>query len=180
MEALDQLLMACHSQSIKPFVESFLHMVAKLLESGEPKLQVLGTNSVSKDSKWNQNKVLLICYGKVVSEVAKYLPVNINWEDSVCGRVYHLGLNTDQIPSGGRKAVAFQSLKFLWWLGSSPVEGTGKLFSEFLFWIFKHTSWSHCIGKAAFPCSPAMRAVVWEGGRHILLHSTDTTQKDSS
>lgn len=48
MEALDQLLMACHSQSIKPFVESFLHMVAKLLESGEPKLQVLGTNSVSK------------------------------------------------------------------------------------------------------------------------------------
>lgn len=48
MEALDQLLMACRSQSIKPFVESFLHMVAKLLESGEPKLQVLGTNSVSK------------------------------------------------------------------------------------------------------------------------------------
>lgn len=48
MEALDQLLMACHSQSIKAFVESFLHMVAKLLESGEPKLQVLGTNSVSK------------------------------------------------------------------------------------------------------------------------------------
>lgn len=47
MEALDQLLMACHSQSIKPFVESFLHMVAKLLESKEPDLQVLGTNSVS-------------------------------------------------------------------------------------------------------------------------------------
>ncbi|GAA6088584.1 protein EFR3 homolog A [Tachysurus ichikawai] len=45
MEALDQLLMACHSQSIKPFVESFLHMVAKLLESKEPDLQVLGTNS---------------------------------------------------------------------------------------------------------------------------------------
>ncbi|ETE58840.1 Protein EFR3-like B, partial [Ophiophagus hannah] len=45
MEALDQLLMACHSQSIKPFVESFLHMVAKLLESGDPQLQVLGTNS---------------------------------------------------------------------------------------------------------------------------------------
>ena len=48
MEALDQLLMACHSQSIKPFVESFLHMVAKLLESREPDLQVLGTNSVSQ------------------------------------------------------------------------------------------------------------------------------------
>lgn len=48
MEALDQLLMACHSQSIKPFVESFLHMVAKLLESREPDLQVLGTNSVRR------------------------------------------------------------------------------------------------------------------------------------
>uniref|UniRef100_A0A670ZE32 Protein EFR3 homolog A n=1 Tax=Pseudonaja textilis TaxID=8673 RepID=A0A670ZE32_PSETE len=48
MEALDQLLMACHSQSIKPFVESFLHMVAKLLESGDPQLQVLGTNSFVK------------------------------------------------------------------------------------------------------------------------------------
>lgn len=51
MEALDQLLMACHSQSIKPFVESFLHMVAKLLESREPDLQVLGTNSVSSAVK---------------------------------------------------------------------------------------------------------------------------------
>ncbi|XP_039609918.1 protein EFR3 homolog A [Polypterus senegalus] len=48
MEALDQLLMACHSQSIKPFVESFLHMVAKLLESREPDLQILGTNSFVK------------------------------------------------------------------------------------------------------------------------------------
>uniref|UniRef100_A0A3P8YQZ4 Protein EFR3 homolog A n=1 Tax=Esox lucius TaxID=8010 RepID=A0A3P8YQZ4_ESOLU len=48
MEALDQLLMACHSQSIKPFVESFLQMVAKLLESQEPDLQVLGTNSFVK------------------------------------------------------------------------------------------------------------------------------------
>ncbi|XP_039671856.1 protein EFR3 homolog A isoform X3 [Perca fluviatilis] len=48
MEALDQLLMACHSQSIKPFVESFLQMVAKLLESREPDLQVLGTNSFVK------------------------------------------------------------------------------------------------------------------------------------
>lgn len=41
MEALDQLLMACHSQSIKPFVESFLHMVAKLLESGNQSFKFL-------------------------------------------------------------------------------------------------------------------------------------------
>lgn len=47
MEALDQLLMACHCQSINLFVESFLKMVAKLLESEKPDLQILGTNSVS-------------------------------------------------------------------------------------------------------------------------------------
>jgi hypothetical protein len=46
MEALDQLLMACHCQSINLFVESFLKMVAKLLESEKPNLQILGTNSV--------------------------------------------------------------------------------------------------------------------------------------
>ncbi|XP_078468436.1 protein EFR3 homolog B isoform X1 [Lampetra planeri] len=48
MEALDQLLMACHSQSINLFVESFLRMVAKLLECSEPEMQVLGTNSFVK------------------------------------------------------------------------------------------------------------------------------------
>ncbi len=58
MEALDQLLMACHSQSIKPFVESFLHMVAKLLESREPDLQVLGTNSVSlSECDWTNQRM---------------------------------------------------------------------------------------------------------------------------
>lgn len=46
MEALDQLLMACHCQSINLFVESFLKMVRKLLESDKPNLQILGTNSV--------------------------------------------------------------------------------------------------------------------------------------
>uniref|UniRef100_A0A8C4Q735 EFR3 homolog B n=1 Tax=Eptatretus burgeri TaxID=7764 RepID=A0A8C4Q735_EPTBU len=48
MEALDRLLLACHSQSINLFVESFLRMVAKLLECSEPQLQVLGTNSFVK------------------------------------------------------------------------------------------------------------------------------------
>ncbi|XP_063771133.1 protein EFR3 homolog B isoform X2 [Pseudophryne corroboree] len=50
MEALDQLLMACHCQSINLFVESFLKMVAKLLESEKPNLQILGTNSFVKFS----------------------------------------------------------------------------------------------------------------------------------
>uniref|UniRef100_A0A8C5HE15 Protein EFR3 homolog B n=2 Tax=Gouania willdenowi TaxID=441366 RepID=A0A8C5HE15_GOUWI len=48
MEALDQLLMACHCQSINLFVESFLKMVRKLLESDKPNLQILGTNSFVK------------------------------------------------------------------------------------------------------------------------------------
>jgi len=50
MEALDQLLMACHCQSITLFVESFLKMGAKLLESEKPNLQILGTNSVSSSA----------------------------------------------------------------------------------------------------------------------------------
>ncbi|KAM4529161.1 protein EFR3 homolog B isoform 2-T2 [Fundulus diaphanus] len=48
MEALDQLLMACHCQSINLFVESFLKMVRKLLESDKADLQILGTNSFVK------------------------------------------------------------------------------------------------------------------------------------
>ncbi|XP_056620347.1 protein EFR3 homolog B isoform X2 [Triplophysa dalaica] len=48
MEALDQLLMACHCQSINLFVESFLKMVRKLLEADKPNLQILGTHSFVK------------------------------------------------------------------------------------------------------------------------------------
>lgn len=72
MEALDQLLMACHSQSIKPFVESFLHMVAKLLESREPDLQVLGTNSVGRRPYFLLVLVILslYCHDYAVSGVS--------------------------------------------------------------------------------------------------------------
>ncbi|EDO43830.1 predicted protein [Nematostella vectensis] len=48
MEALDLLLMACHAPSLNLFVESFLRMVQKLLESPEAELQVLGTSSFVK------------------------------------------------------------------------------------------------------------------------------------
>lgn len=61
MEALDQLLMACHCQSINLFVESFLKMVAKLLESEKPNLQILGTNSVRSgpgDTGWDGSEDL--------------------------------------------------------------------------------------------------------------------------
>lgn len=46
MEAMDQLLLACHAQTLNLFVESFLKMVQKLLESTEPELQILATQSV--------------------------------------------------------------------------------------------------------------------------------------
>ncbi len=45
MEAMDQLLVACHSQTLNLFVESFLRMVQKLLECPEPELQILATQS---------------------------------------------------------------------------------------------------------------------------------------
>ncbi|KAK4885965.1 hypothetical protein RN001_002236 [Aquatica leii] len=45
MEAMDQLLVACHAQTLNLFVESFLKMIQKLLESTEPQLQILATQS---------------------------------------------------------------------------------------------------------------------------------------
>lgn len=53
MEAMDQLLVACHAQTLNLFIESFLKMVQKLLESTDPQLQILATQSVSDDSWWN-------------------------------------------------------------------------------------------------------------------------------
>jgi hypothetical protein len=47
MEALDQLLVSCHAHSLNLFVESYLKMVQKLLESQDPDLQITATNSVS-------------------------------------------------------------------------------------------------------------------------------------
>ena len=51
MEALNRLLLACHAQQINLFVESFLKMVATLLESENPEFQALGTNSFERFSK---------------------------------------------------------------------------------------------------------------------------------
>nr|CAH7716744.1 unnamed protein product [Callosobruchus chinensis] len=48
MEAMDQLLLACHAPTLNLFVESFLRMVQKLLESTEPELQILATQSFVK------------------------------------------------------------------------------------------------------------------------------------
>ena len=46
MEALDLLLVTCHAQNLNLFVESFLKMIQKLLESEDPELQCLATQSV--------------------------------------------------------------------------------------------------------------------------------------
>ncbi|KAH9363514.1 hypothetical protein HPB48_005953 [Haemaphysalis longicornis] len=48
MEAMDQLLVACHAQSLNLFVESFLKMVQRLLECPNPHLQLLATQSFVK------------------------------------------------------------------------------------------------------------------------------------
>ncbi|XP_046444487.1 protein EFR3 homolog cmp44E-like isoform X1 [Daphnia pulex] len=48
MEAMDQLLLACHAQSLNLFVESFLKTVQKLLETTEPALQILASQSFVK------------------------------------------------------------------------------------------------------------------------------------
>lgn len=48
MEAMDQLLVACHAQTLNLFVESFLKMIQKLLESTDPQLQILATQSLNK------------------------------------------------------------------------------------------------------------------------------------
>lgn len=48
MEAMDQLLLACHAPTLNLFVESYLKMVQKLLESTEPELQILATISFVK------------------------------------------------------------------------------------------------------------------------------------
>lgn len=46
MEATDQLLLSCRSQAISLFIESFLRMVQKLLESPDVSLQIFATESV--------------------------------------------------------------------------------------------------------------------------------------
>lgn len=45
MEATDQLLLSCRSQAISLFIESFLRMVQKLLESPDVSLQIFATES---------------------------------------------------------------------------------------------------------------------------------------
>lgn len=65
MEAMDQLLVACHAQTLNLFVESFLKMVQKLLESTDPQLQILATQSV----RWisDVNLTFIFCNGNLFS-----------------------------------------------------------------------------------------------------------------
>lgn len=46
MMAVDELLLACHSQGLNLFVKSLLSMIDKLLEGNNPEYQLLATNSV--------------------------------------------------------------------------------------------------------------------------------------
>ncbi|XP_071820926.1 protein EFR3 homolog B-like isoform X2 [Apostichopus japonicus] len=48
MMAVDELLLACHSQGLNLFVKSLLSMIDKLLEGNNPEYQLLATNSFVK------------------------------------------------------------------------------------------------------------------------------------
>lgn len=48
MDAMDQILVACRTQSLNLFVESFLKTVQQLLESHDPHMQLLATQSFVK------------------------------------------------------------------------------------------------------------------------------------
>ncbi|KAB7496846.1 Protein EFR3-like protein A [Armadillidium nasatum] len=50
MDALDQLMLTCHANSLNLFVESFLQMIQRLLESQEPMLQLRAVQSFEKYS----------------------------------------------------------------------------------------------------------------------------------
>lgn len=58
MEALDHLLSACRadSNSLNLFVESFLKMVQRLLETGDPELQILAAKSFRVGSFYKLKK----------------------------------------------------------------------------------------------------------------------------
>lgn len=83
MEAMDQLLVACHAQTLNLFIESFLKMVQKLLESTDPQLQILATQSVSDDSWWNNINF-------VTTSRLLYLSCIISLSDSPILRRTHL------------------------------------------------------------------------------------------
>lgn len=51
MEAMDQLIKSCHINTINLFAESFLKTVQKLLESPDPELQILASQSFKKFSE---------------------------------------------------------------------------------------------------------------------------------
>jgi len=55
MEGMNQLLKACHAQQINLFIESFLKMVYRLLETNDAKFQVLGSKSFVKFSKIDED-----------------------------------------------------------------------------------------------------------------------------
>ena len=69
MDAMDQLLMKCHVNSLNLFVEYFLQMVEKLLNGSEPNLQLRATASFEK---FANIKVTDIGILRVVSSSSRY------------------------------------------------------------------------------------------------------------
>ncbi|KAK7576402.1 hypothetical protein V9T40_012688 [Parthenolecanium corni] len=79
MEAMDQLLAACHSQTLNLFVESFLRMVQKLLECSEPELQILATQSFVKFANIKEDTPSYhLCYNFFIEKFSSMCHNNSN------------------------------------------------------------------------------------------------------
>ncbi|XP_058486465.1 protein EFR3 homolog B-like [Solea solea] len=92
MEALDQLLMACRSQSINLFVKSFLKMVREVLESDKPNLQILGTNLFVKFANIQEdNPSYHRCYHFFVSRFSDMCHSS-NEDPDICFKIRMAGI----------------------------------------------------------------------------------------
>ena len=62
MEAMDQLLMACHSQHLNLYVESYLKTVQKLLESPMPDMQTRASESFLQFAQKEVIIIFIFCF----------------------------------------------------------------------------------------------------------------------
>ena len=62
MEAMDQLLMACHSQHLNLYVESYLKTVQKLLESPMPDMQTRASESFLQFAQKEVFIIFIFCF----------------------------------------------------------------------------------------------------------------------
>ena len=85
MEAMDQLLSACHVRTLNLFVESFLKTIQKLLQSTDPDLQILASKSFLHFSKIEEETP---SYHRTYNDfIAKFSEMCHKREDTNCSAV---------------------------------------------------------------------------------------------